>query len=64
MTGRTACKKMLEINPKVKIILVSGYTSEGEPTDLLREGVCDFIAKPYTILPLAIAVRKMFDAPA
>lgn len=61
MTGRQAVKKILEMNPKAKIILCSGYTSEGNPADLLSQGVCDFISKPYTIAPLAISLRKALD---
>ena len=62
MTGSQATKKILEINPKAKIILCSGYTSEGDPTGLLRRGVLDFIPKPYTIAPLAVSLRKALDS--
>lgn len=58
MSGRQAVKKILEINPGAKIILCSGYTSEGDPSDLLKQGVVDFIPKPYTIAPLAASLRK------
>src|SRR3989338_5820120 len=62
LTGRQAVNKILKINPKAKIILCSGYTSEGDPANLLKQGVCDFIPKPYTISPLAISIRKALDA--
>jgi PAS domain S-box-containing protein len=58
MTGVQTIKKILEINPKAKILAVSGYTSEGTPQELIRLGVADFIQKPYTIVALAQIMRK------
>ncbi|PIU39752.1 MAG: hypothetical protein COT00_05325, partial [Candidatus Omnitrophica bacterium CG07_land_8_20_14_0_80_50_8] len=61
LTGRQTIRKILEINPKAKIITASGYTSEGSPEELIQEGVADFIQKPYTILPLSQVARKVID---
>jgi len=61
LTGRQAMKKLLEINPRVRILLASGYTSEGSAKELIREGAVDFLPKPYTILPLAQALRKTIE---
>ncbi len=62
LTGRQAMKKLLQINPKARILLASGYTSEGSVKDLIREGAMDFLPKPYTILPLAQALRKVIGS--
>ena len=61
LTGRDTFKTILEINPSAKIILASGYTDEGSSKQLLEEGACDFLQKPYTIQPLAQAVRRAID---
>ena len=63
LTGRQAMKKMLEIDPTERILLASGYTSEGSAKELIQEGAVDFLAKPYTILPLAQALRKVIGQP-
>ncbi len=56
MTGLAALKKILEIQPKAKVLLASGHTSEGSAEELLKEGAVGFLKKPYTIYPLAQAI--------
>ena len=63
LTGKQAMKKMMLINPKVRVLLASGYTSDGSAKDLIREGAADFLPKPYTIMPLAQALRKVIGKP-
>ena len=59
LTGKQTMKKILEINPKAKIILASGYTMEGTPEDLMKLGALDFLHKPYTIAPLAKSLQAV-----
>lgn len=63
LTGRQTIQKILEINPKAKIILASGYTSEGTSEELMRVGASGFLEKPYTIFILSQMLRKILDAP-
>jgi CheY-like chemotaxis protein len=61
LTGRQTLQKILSINPTAKIILASGYTSEGSAEEFIHEGAKDFIHKPFTIMPLARMLRKVLD---
>jgi|GEM_PF-384753 len=61
MSGRQAFRKILEINPAARVILASGYTQEGTPEELVREGAAGFLPKPFTIYPLATSLRKALD---
>ena len=63
LTGKQAMKKMMQIDPKVRVLLASGYTSEGSAKELIQDGAADFLPKPYTIMPLAQALRKVIGKP-
>lgn len=49
LSGKQIVSKLLSINPDVKIILASGYTSDGIADDFLKMGAKAFIQKPYNI---------------
>lgn len=59
LSGRELIQKLFLMNPKIKIIVCSGYTSEALPQELLSAGVCEFIEKPYTILSISKALQKV-----
>ena len=51
-------KKLKEINPKIKVIISSGYSVNGEAQDMLKSGACGFIQKPYRVDELSATVRR------
>jgi two-component system, cell cycle sensor histidine kinase and response regulator CckA len=53
MGGGQAFDLMREINPKVKVLLSSGYSIEGQATDILNRGCNGFIQKPFKINDLS-----------
>ncbi len=59
LSGKQMIEKMLAINPKARIIIASGYASEGNHKDILKMGVADFVQKPYTMLSLAKSLRTV-----
>lgn len=61
LTGRQVLKNILEIDPKAKVLLASGFTAEGTAKELIREGAIDFLAKPYTIFPFSQMLRKVIE---
>ena len=61
LSGRQMMYQIFDLNPKAKIIITSGYTSEGTPEELLRMGAKKFLQKPYTIIPLARTLRSVLD---
>lgn len=58
MNGREVSRRLHEINPGVKIILVTGYSSEEIGTQLFGYGVVGVVAKPYDVRTLAKAVHR------
>ncbi len=62
MTGRQAMKKLLETDPRVKVLLVSGFTSEGSAKELIGEGAKEFLAKPYQIAAFSQALKKVLGS--
>ncbi len=52
MKADEAYLAMCAIRPDVRVLLVSGYSQEGEARKLLEAGVQDFLQKPFTIANL------------
>ena len=47
MGGKETFRKLKEINPKIKVLLSSGYSTDGEVGEILKEGVEGMVQKPY-----------------
>jgi PAS domain S-box-containing protein len=64
MTGKNLAQHILQENPKLKVIFMSGYCAEVVGKDFpLKEGV-NFLTKPFEAVKLAQAVRNSLDQPA
>ena len=48
MNGHETFLKMREINPDIKALLVSGYTSGKEIQEALKSGISGLIHKPFS----------------
>jgi PAS domain S-box-containing protein len=53
--------KLAGVNPNVRMILSSGYIEPAMKTRILKEGVKDFIQKPYNPGEVLRAVRRVFE---
>ncbi len=63
MGGRRCLEALREVNPKVKVLLASGYSPDA-PTDVaLGWGARGFIQKPYALAEILGTVRAVLDAP-
>ena len=62
MTGKQALQAILKTNPKAKIILMSGFNTEGTESEFIELGAKDFLSKPFTLGPLSQKLRAMLDA--
>ncbi|MBI9075237.1 MAG: PAS domain S-box protein [Desulfatibacillum sp.] len=62
MNGRDLAKQLVEFNPNLKCLFMSGYTADV----IARRGILDegvhFIQKPFTKHNLAIKIRDVLDA--
>jgi CheY-like chemotaxis protein len=51
--GGEAYDRMKEINPDIKVLLSSGFSIDGEATEILERGCDGFIQKPFRMNELA-----------
>ncbi|MCE5251915.1 PAS domain S-box protein [bacterium] len=61
MGGGKCLQELLRINPEVRIIIVSGYSSELYATDSIKTGAKGIMSKPYSFRELLTTVRKILD---
>jgi len=61
MGGKEAIKELLEIDPKVRAIVSSGYFNDPIMTDFKRYGFSGAIAKPYRIAELGRVVDEVIN---
>ena len=59
MGGGEAYDRMKEINPDVKVLLSSGYSIDGEASEILERGCNGFIQKPFNIEELSGKIREI-----
>lgn len=64
MGGREALKFILEINPKAKVIVSSGYSSDPIMGDFRSFGFCGVISKPYRVAEFGRIVKSIFSSEA
>ncbi len=62
MNGRATYLALREIDPDVRVILMSGYTLNEEVQEILDLGVKAFVSKPYSIETLARALAQVLEA--
>jgi two-component system, cell cycle sensor histidine kinase and response regulator CckA len=60
MSGGECLEELLKLDPKVKVIIASGYAAEGSLEELKRAAK-GLIAKPYDVKQLLQAVRSALD---
>ena len=59
MGGGEAYDRIKGINPDIKILLSSGFSIDGEATEILERGCDGFIQKPFNMRQLSQAIRKV-----
>jgi len=58
-SGKEAYDEIVKINPKVKVLLSSGFRQDDRVQKLLDLGIDGFIQKPYTLTNLSKIVHKI-----
>lgn len=61
MGGQELYRRILEINPKVKVVFASGYCPPEEIEAIWQEGLMGFVQKPYQIESLTTELRRVLD---
>ncbi|MCP4343194.1 MAG: response regulator [Desulfobulbaceae bacterium] len=59
--GHQTYQKMIELNPRQKAVIVSGYSTNEDVRKTLKLGACSFVKKPYTIEQLSRAIKDCLE---
>ena len=59
--GHSTFYQIRALDPNAKILLSSGYVSEQEVDDILKQGAKGFIPKPHRINVIAEEIRRVLD---
>lgn len=63
MSGKEVLARLLEISPRAKMLIASGYIAGSQAVQgLLEAGACGYITKPYQLDELLQAIRRALDA--
>jgi CheY-like chemotaxis protein len=62
MDGYAVFEELLALNPRVGVVLSSGFNEQGKLNSMLARGLRGFIPKPYTAEKLLNQVRSALDA--
>ena len=61
MSGKATFEELKKINPAVKVLLVSGYSTNKQTEELFELGCNGFIQKPFDIIELSQKVREVLE---
>jgi signal transduction histidine kinase len=61
MGGYRCLSELLELNPALKVLIVSGHSAFGHYGENLTSGARGFLGKPYRMAELAARVREVLD---
>jgi len=61
MGGGEVYDRMRELNPNVRVLLSSGYSINGQATEILKRGCQDFIQKPFSVKKLSEKIRGLLS---
>ena len=59
MGGGETFDRLKDINPEIKVLLSSGYSINGQATEILQRGCDGFIQKPFNLNQLAGTIQKI-----
>ena len=59
MSGSMTYDRMKEIDPDIKVLLASGYSIDGQATEILNRGCNGFIQKPFKVKELSQKLREI-----
>jgi nitrogen-specific signal transduction histidine kinase/CheY-like chemotaxis protein len=59
MGGSEVYEKIRKIDPEVKILLSSGYSIDGQATEILKKGCNGFIQKPFNLKDFSKKIREV-----
>ncbi len=61
MSGSDTYDRMKELDPDIKVLLASGYSINGQATEIMDRGCSGFIQKPFKMKELSQKLRDILD---
>jgi CheY-like chemotaxis protein len=61
MGGGETFDRLKKIDPKVKVLLSSGYSIDGQASKIMERGCDGFIQKPFNLKQLSFKVREVLE---
>jgi PAS domain S-box-containing protein len=61
MGGAECFQRMRALDPAVRVVVSSGYSSDSSANEILRDGAVAYVSKPYDIDVLARVVRQALE---
>ncbi|HET6490770.1 MAG TPA: response regulator [Syntrophales bacterium] len=61
--GGEVFDRLKTMNPEMKCLLLSGYSIDGEATEILQRGCDGFIQKPFKLRDLSKSIREILHHP-
>ena len=61
MNGGNTYDRLKKINPDVKVLLSSGYSLNGQATEILNRGCNGFIQKPFNMKEISLKISEVLD---
>jgi PAS domain S-box-containing protein len=64
MNGGQIFDRIKEINPDVKVLLSSGYNTDGNIREIIQRGCSGFIQKPFNVKTISSKIREILEPPS
>jgi CheY-like chemotaxis protein len=62
MGGIKCMEELLQTSPDIRVLIASGYSTDGQAKESVKKGASGYIAKPYRIKELMAEIRNILDA--
>ena len=62
MDGGETYDRLKEINPDIKVLLSSGYSIDGQASEIIQRGCNGFIQKPFNMKDLSQTIREILSS--
>ena len=59
--GGETYDRLKELNPEIKVLLSSGYSIDGQASEIMNRGCNGFIQKPFNVEQLSRKIRNILS---
>ena len=62
MGGKQCLEELLEMNPRARVLVSSGFSLDGPAKEAMEAGAAGFVSKPFNITEMLTAIRAALDS--